>query len=52
MEEENGTQKLLEYTNRVKQGLGLISAPPTGVSNEEWLSMTDVQRAEFIRLGN
>ena len=45
-------QKLLEYTNRVKQGLGLISAPPTGVSNEEWLSMTDVQRAEFIRLGN
>jgi len=51
-QQENGTQKLLEYTNRVKQGLGLIDQPPAGVSNDDWLSMTDAERAELIRLGN
>ena len=35
------------YTNRVKMGLGLIKPPPADVSEEDWLKMTDADRALF-----
>jgi len=50
--DENGAQQLLEYTNMVKQGLGLIGEPPAGIPNEEWLKLSDSERAELIRLGD
>ena len=35
------------YTNRVKMGLGLIKPPPADVREEDWLKMTDADRALF-----
>jgi len=35
------------YTNRVKMGLGLIKPPPADVNEEDWLKMTDADRALF-----
>ena len=39
--------QLTVHTNRVKLGLGLIPQPPSGVTEEEWLVMSDADRATF-----
>ena len=39
--------KFTVYTNRVKMGLGLIKSSPADVNEEEWLAMTDAERASF-----
>jgi len=43
---------LTVYKNQVKQGLGLLEFAPEGVSNEEWLGMTEAQHATYRSLGN
>ena len=35
------------YTNRVRQQLKLIPSTPSGITDEEWLVMTDSERAAF-----
>lgn len=35
------------YTNRVKLGLGLLRQPPSGVTEEEWLAMSEADQALF-----
>ncbi len=39
--------KLKLHTNRVKFGLGLMGKPPSGVTEEEWVAMSDADRALF-----
>ena len=47
-----GRDMLTVYKNQVKQGLGLLEFAPEGVSNEEWLGMTEAQHATYRSLGN
>ena len=47
-----GRDMLTVYRNQVKQGLGLLEFAPEGVSNEEWLGMTEAQHATYRSLGN
>ena len=51
-EDELGRNKLVVYQNQVKQGLGLLEFAPEGVSNDQWLGMTEAQQAEYKALGN
>lgn len=39
--------RLKLHTNRVKFGLGLMGKPPSGVTEEEWIAMSDADRALF-----
>ena len=39
--------RLKLHTNRVKFGLGLMGKPPSGVTEEEWVAMSDADRALF-----
>ena len=39
--------RLKLHTNRVKFGLGLMGQPPAGVTEEEWIAMSDADRALF-----
>ena len=39
--------RLKLHTNRVKFGLGLMGQPPSGVTEEEWIAMSDADRALF-----
>lgn len=50
--DELGRDKLVVYQNQVKQGLGLLEFAPEGVTNEQWLGMTEAQQAEYKALGN
>ena len=43
---------LTVYKNQVKQGLGLLEFAPEGVSNDEWLGMTEAEHATYRSLGN
>mgnify|MGYP001394280798 CR=1 FL=1 len=47
-----GRDMLTVYKNQVKQGLGLLEFAPEGVSNDDWLGMTEDQQARYKALGN
>ena len=47
-----GRDMLTVYKNQVKQGLGLLEFAPEGVSNDDWLGMTEAQQARYKALGN
>ena len=47
-----GRDMLTVYRNQVKQGLGLLEFAPEGVSNDDWLGMTEAQQARYKALGN
>lgn len=45
--DNSDAKDLTIYTNRVRQQLKLVPSTPSGIKDEEWLVMTDSERAAF-----